>query len=903
MSTIVLILEGQDAGLSGVLGKAQTETRAFGSAAQTTSGHLGVLGRAGTAASGALGHAAGQLKNLVTGPLGLIGLTGGILGAAGALEQTLGKVNDLAFGTEKLTAITGDSAEMMSTLIAVAEKYGVGVDKLSVIGQFYEKTTGKLAEAQVKGATATKSAALANLELEKAQRQAVGESTKAIDKLITEQKARDALARAALGQAAGETKLQALEKQYGIVLTDNTGKALPFGEALLNIADAYSKNADRANAAALAAQLMGKSWGTLAPLLELGKQGIIDLEQEAARMGLQLSAQNIVDFQHYRDAIRGSQEAIAGLEVAVGEDLLPTITDLAAGLQGFVSTHKDDILNFVKGAISAGRTAASDVVTIVSGIQHAWDMIPAPLRDLLVQGFVADRVMKFIFGVSPIHVAFDFAESLAKNAIGAALGKTIGSSVAGSLLGGIQKVWVVNPGFGTGAGGGMGAAEEGALAGGAGLLGAAGAFLGGAAIVAELKGGFDGLTSEMANLQAGNTKGAIFDAASLSSPGGLIARAIFGTSDPIGDLIRGITGQTKPPPEKLGPTTSMTYGPNTMQGPGIYGAPLGSLAEIQAQKDADLSVVGALGHLSGVMEKADWLHKLEASWQKAGQTMHDKIKAAIAGLSGPNATAAAGFLGSHLGNAGFGAGGYKQAQEVIAALQALHSGDPQVAAAIRSLEARLPRLKTDASDLARAEQIAQGTDPKNRKLDELNRIMGDLRAHGDATTRKKVEDLIVAVKAQKLHVTVNTGTNVDVYVSGGGVSTRKGATAVVSRYSNVRWEGAEGGEYPAGVPRLTGEEGPELDLPNHTGTIVKHSDTAALSRFLEGFLTPPPAAHDAELAALFAQLRALLAQLVAKPDQRLLVAAYATARDTEAAANRRSAVGPSRTRQGALGTR
>ena len=148
---------------------------------------------------GALSHASGKIGGLLSGPLGLIGLTGGILGLGGAIESSVHKVEDFSLGLEKITTLTGETAQASGALILQFEKFGLGADRVTQIAGFAEKTLGKLATTAA-GAKATKSATLQNLELVKAQRQAAGESTKAINKLISEQKGRDKLITDAAGQ-------------------------------------------------------------------------------------------------------------------------------------------------------------------------------------------------------------------------------------------------------------------------------------------------------------------------------------------------------------------------------------------------------------------------------------------------------------------------------------------------------------------------------------------------------------------------------------------------------------------------------------------------------------------------------------------------------------------------------
>jgi hypothetical protein len=94
------------------------------------------------------------------------------------------------------------------------------------------------------------------------------------------------------------------------------------------------------------------------------------------------------------------------------------------------------------------------------------------MKDLLVKGFVADRTMKFFFGMSPIHAVVSLAEGALQKGLG-------------SLVGGIfTKGSLANPMIVKDISGGLGGNETGALASG-GIWGTVGKVIGGAfAIVA-----------------------------------------------------------------------------------------------------------------------------------------------------------------------------------------------------------------------------------------------------------------------------------------------------------------------------------------------------------------------------------------------------------------------------------
>ncbi len=455
---------------TGVLNQVKGELSGLGTAASGAGGHLGRLGSIGNALSGPLGHARGAISNL-TSSLGLVGLSGALLGVGGLLKASIDQTQQFGLGVEKLRAITGMSVETSSALIAVAEKYGVDTQALTKFAGQYEKAVGKLAETQAKAGAIAKSAALQQLEAEKLHLQAAGDSIKAIDKQISEQKALDALAAKSAGPAGGMNKLQALQKQYGVVLTDSAGRALSFQDTLLNLADAEQKAAtvsEKARLAALASSIgMSRSLTTLAPLLSLGRNGILQAEQAAKDLGMTLDAQSAGSLAKYVAAQRGLGEATHALELQIGIGVMPVLTKFETGITGFLEHGGgQQIAGFFKGAADFASTfadALSQVLPLFGQLVGAFQGLPAPLRDILVGGFVAQKASSMLFGSGPLQWARGLLGGLGggRGPVGAITG----------ALAGAQPVNVMNwpPGLGLGGGGlasGIsGAVEQGAAKG------------------------------------------------------------------------------------------------------------------------------------------------------------------------------------------------------------------------------------------------------------------------------------------------------------------------------------------------------------------------------------------------------------------------------------------------------
>ena len=455
--------------LSGGVSKAERSLTGLNATTKAGVGHMSVLSVAAGKVSrnmvgfgGAMSHAAGKVGGLLTGPLGLIGLTGGILGLGGAIVSSLRKIEDFGLGLEKVQTLTGEMAQQSGALILLFEKYGLGVDRVSQIAGFAAKTPGKLNATTAKGATATKSATLQNLELVKAQRQAAGESTKAINKLISEQKGRDAITAAQAKGAAGVTKLAALDKQYGLQLIDSKGKVVDFSTELEQLAKFYDSNASASTKAYVAAQVLGRGYTAAIPILKGGSAALRAAAEESKQLGLD-QAGTVEKLAKLRDATRDLGAQFNVLQLQIGLALVPALTDAAKAFSSWLSSGgSQQIVDFFKsGAVFAQQMGHAIETFIVPGfkaISAAWGAIPGPLKDLLITGFVLNKAGKFLFDKSlfsgigqvtggVLQRGGTPANPLFVSDVAGGLGKGAGVAAAGGL-GIASKVFLVGEAIG-----------------------------------------------------------------------------------------------------------------------------------------------------------------------------------------------------------------------------------------------------------------------------------------------------------------------------------------------------------------------------------------------------------------------------------------------------------------------
>ena len=123
-------------------------------------------------------------------------------------------------------------------------------------------------------------------------------------------------------------------------------------QVFLDAADGLSKMANGANKTALAAQLFGRGYQALFPLLDLGSKGIAEQLQLAGDLGAELSGNSVSSFKKYAEAERKAQLAIMGFRLQVGTYLIPKLTEGIAIFSDWVAQFKKG-----EGPIAKGRDA------------------------------------------------------------------------------------------------------------------------------------------------------------------------------------------------------------------------------------------------------------------------------------------------------------------------------------------------------------------------------------------------------------------------------------------------------------------------------------------------------------------------------------------------------------------
>ena len=341
------------------------DARGVSTGVATAERSMSGLSRATTGLGGALGTAKGRITSLL-GATGLIGLVGGVAGVAHELESSVTGAEEWGYAVQKMGVLSGLGATQMSALSAGMAHFGITTERQTRLVAMATKNIGNL--------------------------------------------------------ALNGKKAQKFASDYGFSLTDASGRVLDFNAVLLKSIDYFNdKSIPATKKAALMAKLYGRSWQDLLPVLSAGRGSLAQVEAAAQAAGMTLSQDDLTNITALKGATRDWDTALGGLKVQIGLQLLPVVTDLAKAATSFVQEHRGDILTWVKNGITFGKQLAGTLrdvggqaVDLGRQAMKFWDSLPAGFKDLIIKGIVAQKAVKFMFGIDLAGLVGDAAGGVIK---------------------------------------------------------------------------------------------------------------------------------------------------------------------------------------------------------------------------------------------------------------------------------------------------------------------------------------------------------------------------------------------------------------------------------------------------------------------------------------------------------
>lgn len=148
-------------------------------------------------------------------------------------------------------------------------------------------------------------------------------------------------------------------KDLGINFLTSEGHARPLYEVIMDVADAFKGMPNGVDKSAAALQIFGRSGLALLPVLNLGREGIIEVMEAARKYGLVLTSENVDAVRQYSLAQKDMNMAITGFTVQAGLVALPILAQLARAGAGAAQVLNTSLMPVIKeGAQWLGQLAS-----------------------------------------------------------------------------------------------------------------------------------------------------------------------------------------------------------------------------------------------------------------------------------------------------------------------------------------------------------------------------------------------------------------------------------------------------------------------------------------------------------------------------------------------------------------
>lgn len=212
-------------------------------------------------------------------------------------------------------------------------------------------------------------------------------------------------------------------EKMGIDVRDASGALLPMDTLLRAASDHFAGMTNPTQRAADAVALFGKGGAVLLPFLNQGSQGLAALGEEAKRLGVVLTDQNVVAFHNFTVAQAQLGEGLKGLGVSLSEAVVPILLGLVNAANAAAPA-----LRFVGDNIGAFMPildilAVSLTTRVVTGLgQAALGAIGFGSASVVAAGEVGASSAAEVTSVGLVAGAFDAMKASALAAWIASLG-------------------------------------------------------------------------------------------------------------------------------------------------------------------------------------------------------------------------------------------------------------------------------------------------------------------------------------------------------------------------------------------------------------------------------------------------------------------------------------------------
>lgn len=307
-------------------------------------------------------------------------------------KSSVDYLKDVVSSSKSLAQQTGMTIEQSSQLLAVMGKLGISTTQTSTAFKTFSKN---IADSRDNASANAEKVADMNNKIQAAQIQIKtytdqitknGDATGALHNKI------DALNIAIDGYKKNlDSSIDTLDK-LGVVTTDATGNNKDFNTILLEVADKFHDMPDGVEKTADALSLFGKSGLQMIKILDKGSQGIQDLEAQATKLGLTLTAQNVGVISDYIASQKKLADSTNSIKIQVGtltaplmtrfNDALNTAVQKLVGMDSPMRNVTADVLAFggpVLGATSGVAAFAGNVSSALPLLKSMGSLLGNPI--------------------------------------------------------------------------------------------------------------------------------------------------------------------------------------------------------------------------------------------------------------------------------------------------------------------------------------------------------------------------------------------------------------------------------------------------------------------------------------------------------------------------------------------
>lgn len=195
-------------------------------------------------------------------------------------------------------------------------------------------------------------------------------------------------------------------QRLGISMNQIKGESLD--QNLEVIANKFAAMPDSAEKTALAMQLFGRSGTELIPLLNRGQAGIVELREEAEKLGFVIGDEGVEKAEEFERAQKKLHASITGLKNQAVEALLPTLERLVDRMTDWIAENKEAITSTLESVVDGLATAFTTLGDVIGEVIDFWqehqEVAIAVLEAVgaVLAAFAIDAAADWIIAFAPL---------------------------------------------------------------------------------------------------------------------------------------------------------------------------------------------------------------------------------------------------------------------------------------------------------------------------------------------------------------------------------------------------------------------------------------------------------------------------------------------------------------------